>query len=265
MEYKNPWILLDDNQNDWIIWADSVLNIPDNTNTLKHYYNQAKQKRTYSACGIYSTLWAISDLTWYKFSESELLECVDIAERDYGWIEWEWMYLSKAVDCARHYWNNKFPDKKVFSTRFELWDETSLEALQKWHSLVVWYKTSREFYNDSQDDGQVVWEDFPKWWGHLTRCNKWVFIDDSYDGVKKFNRYEIDTIFTLKKNWVFFPSAYLFLKYNTMGEYETQFKAKYGNGTIYSDIDGAITKLEIKDGVDRERFFFSLIWIERAK
>lgn len=264
-EYENPWIQFDENENDWIIASESTLEIPRNTNTIKHYYNQAAQKRTYSWCGIYASLGAISDLTWYKFTTQEILECIDLAEAKYGWVEWEGMYLSKAIDCARAYWNTKFPEKKVFSTRFTLGDDTSLEALQKWHSLVVWYKTSREYNLDSQDDGMIQGKDFPKWGGHLVRCNKGVYIDDNYDGVKKYNRYENDKIFELKKNEVYFPSAYLFLKYNTMWEYETQYKAKYGNGTIYWDIDWAIKKLEIKDGIERERFFFNLIWLERAK
>jgi len=260
MEYEYAGIEFDENPRDWII-GNNTVEIPENTNTTRYEYNQAGQRRTRNACGIYAPLGAISDLTGYKFTTEEILDCVNLAEAEYGWKEDSGMYMSKWVDCARNWWNAKFPEKKVYSLKFSLWDTYSLDALKKNHSLIVWYRTSREYYNDSQDDGVVTGENFPKWGGHLTRCEKWVHILDSYASVKKYNKYEIDTIFTLRKNWVYFPSAYLFLKYENMGKYETQYKNRYWEGTIYNDIEWAIEST----GFDREQFFLLLIWMERAK
>jgi hypothetical protein len=41
-ELEYPGIVEDENQNDWIIAAESTIEIPTNTNNQKHLYNQAE-------------------------------------------------------------------------------------------------------------------------------------------------------------------------------------------------------------------------------
>ena len=167
-------------------------------------------------------MWVISDLTWYEFTAKDKEEIQKLAVDKY-WLKVPWgMYMSKAVDCLRHWWNKKFPDKKLMSFRLTIWDKDFAEALIQKHSLVVWYRTSKEYYNDSQDDWIVTWEDFPKNWWHLVRTNffsQTIKIDDNYFWTKKWNTYTNNKIKELQKNWVFFPSAYLFL-YDTSMEDE---------------------------------------------
>jgi hypothetical protein len=46
-----------------------------------------------------------------------------------------------------------------------------------------------------------------------------------------------------------------------MGEYEKMFKDKYGKGTIFNDIDGAISKCINKDGSLNSKEFFYFVMI----
>lgn len=221
-ELQNQGCILDENtisELDFTLWSDTI-DIPENTNKEKHKYNQWALKRTRNACVLYANAWVISDLTWYKFSEAELLEICDLAEKTYWWNENSWMTLVRWTDCLRNWWNKKFPENTLTSFRLTIWDKQFAEALQKKHSLVVWYYTSKEYYLDSQLDWIIDWENFPRNWWHAVRTNydETIKIDDNYEGKKKFNTYINDKIEILKNNYVYFPSAYLFLKDKTMEE-----------------------------------------------
>lgn len=222
-EIEHSWLILDKNtisEADFMIAADDNIKIPENTNTKRFFYDQSALKwekpylHTWWSCWLFWNMWAISDLTWYEFTEEDKLEIQKLAVDEYGLQVPGGMYMSKAVDCLRTWWNKKFPENKLLSFRTTIWSDLFNEVQAKWHSLVVWYKTSPEYFKDSQDDGKISKEDFPKKWGHLVRTNfnTIVKIDDNYFGKKKFNTYENNKIVKLKENWVFFPSAYFFLK-----------------------------------------------------
>jgi len=225
-EQNFPWIILDKDtisEADYIIWADDEISIDINENKNKFYYNQWKKRepKTNWSCWLFWSVGALTDLTWEEATEEDLIRINKLAIEKYGLsIPWG-MYMSKAVDCIRDDYNSRHPDKQIMSIRCVIWDNTFIEALKKWHSLVVWYKTSPEYYKDSQDNGEINWEDFPKNGWHLVRTNFSEFninIDDNYFGSKKYNTYINNKINELKKNWVFFPSAYLFLYKETMEE-----------------------------------------------
>jgi len=213
-----PWIKFDENPNDFF-WAWWDINIPLNTNTEVIEYNQYSPwikdiyKNTSWSCGLFASIWAVSDYTWYTFSEEEIYEIQKLAIDSY-WLEVPWgMYLSKAIDCVRAYWNTKFPEDTLVSYRLTMWDQNYHEALDKLHSLVVGYKTSRE-YSLEANTWAITSEDFPKGGGHLVRNaenNNISTIRDNYKWIKPFNIYENEKIIPLAKNWVYFPSAYLFL------------------------------------------------------
>jgi hypothetical protein len=116
-----------------------------------HYYNQRLQPRTRNACVLYSVAWTISDLTWYKFSLEELLEIVNIAEKEYWWREDFWMSLPRWVDCVRNWWNTKFPDNKLTSYRIYIGDEIYNKALSLWYTLSCSYLTSSWYYKDTEE------------------------------------------------------------------------------------------------------------------
>jgi len=215
-ELFNTWLIDEVSDNDYLFWSDNIT-INQNTNKDKYWYNQSAQTRTRNACVIYWNCGVISDLTWYKFSEAEILEIVDLAEKSYGWSESWWMAFARWTDCVRTWWNKKFPDNQLITFRIDIWSEKFNEALDKWHSLTVWYKTSRDYLLDSQEDWEIQWEDFKKNWWHLVRLyKKWnnFRIIDNYDWKKIYNDYINNKIEKLQKNWVYFISAYLYLYNN---------------------------------------------------
>lgn len=224
-EQNSPWIILDNNtisEADYIIWSDDKIEIDVNENENKFYYNQWKKRepKTNWSCWPFGSVGALSDLTWIEATEEDLLRINKLAIEKY-WLKIPWgMYMHKAVDCIRDDYNTRHIGKRqIISIRCTIGDEVFIEALKKWHSLIVWYRTSTEYYKDSQDDWVINKDDYPKNGWHLVRTNFKEFninIDDNYFWTKKYNTYINNKILELKKNWVFFPSAYLFLYKETM-------------------------------------------------
>jgi len=218
LEFNTPWLKLGEDtvsEEDYVISSESAFEIPLNTNEVKDcFYNQAKHRITRTSCGIFGALGCVSDLTWYRFSDDELLEAHHLAVAEFGLVVGEWMKMSEAVDCARTFWSKKFPENKIKSFRTLIGTATFNEWLEKWHSFAVGYRTSKEYFIDSQEDWKVDGENFPKVGGHLVRANKKnvkTWIDDNYIGVKKFNSYTNEKLEVLRKNGVYFRSAYIFL------------------------------------------------------
>jgi len=218
-ELETPWIILNEDTispRDYMIGTENPLFIPKNINTDKYLYDQSLKRSpsTLWSCWLFAAMWCISDLTWYEFTEQDINEINKLALSDYGLQPWVWMYMSKAIDCVRDWWNRKFPENKLLSFRLQIGDNKFVEWLNKGHSFAVGYKTSTEYYKDSQDDGVINKKDFPSDWSwHLVRSNfkNVIRIDDNYEWKKTHNTYINNMIKELKDKWIYFPSAYLFL------------------------------------------------------
>jgi len=258
-ELFNTWLIDEVSDNDYLFWSDNIT-INQNTNKDKYWYNQALQLRTRNACVIYWNCGVISDLTWYKFSEAEILEIVYLAEKSYGWSESWWMAFARWTDCVRNWWNKKFPDNKLITFRLDIWSEKFFEALDKWHSLTVWYKTSKDYLLDSQEDWEIQWEDFKKNWWHLVRLyKKWnnLRIIDNYDWKKIYNDYINNKIEKLQKNWVYCISAYLYLFNNDYMSEQIKDNMSLINAKRFFD-RGYTNWLDPKNPITREEFWATL-------
>lgn len=258
-ELENQWLINEVKDTDYLFWTDNIT-INQNTNTIKYEYNQSAQTRTRNACVLYWNCWAVSDLTWYNFSKAELLEIVELAEKKYGWSESWGMSFSRWTDCVRNWWNTKFPDKQLITFRLDIWSDKFFEALNKWHSLTIWYKTSKDYLIDSQEDWIIQWEDFSKNWWHLVRVyKKWddLRIIDNYFWKKIYNDYINNKIEKLQKNWVYFISAYLYLYNNDyMSE---QIKSNISLENAKKFFDRWYTNwLDAKKSLTREEFWATL-------
>lgn len=224
-EVLYPGLLLSSDtisEKDYLIWAIENIVIPQNINKKVFQYNQAKKRTPTTAwsCGLFWSGGAISDLTGYEYTEDDWNRLNAKWIKSYWLVVWMWMTMYRAVDCARDDRNERHPDNKISTYRLEIGSELFAEALRKWHSMVVGYKTSDEYLKDSQDDWVISWEDFPQEWGHLVRSlyNKNILIRDNYFGKKKFNEYINNKINKLKENGVYFNSAYIFLYDKTMND-----------------------------------------------
>jgi len=200
-------------------WDDSEIVLIKQNSEKKHFYNQWAQPRTRNACVLYACVWAISDLTWYEFTLSELLEIVDIAEKDYWWQEDWGMYLPRWVDCVRNWWNKKFPDNKLTSYRLFIWDEIYKKALDLWYTLACSYLISSWYFIDSQDNWVINTNTSKDWdlkWWHAIRIIDPKTIADNYKWKKKYNVYENDKIEKFTQEAMFRKPAYLFIKNSDM-------------------------------------------------
>ena len=235
-ELECTWLIDKTKWTDYRLSGEDKQFIPFNTNVKKFYYNQAEfrgkvtsdvyneYEETRFSCALFWTMWTISDLTGYEFTKEDILAINRSAIDDYGLsIPWG-MWFYQAVDCVRHYWNDVLKFKRLASFRAIIWDEIYTELMSKNHSVIVWYKTSTEYYNDSQDNWVLEGEDFDIGWGHCVRNNHYDFnrIEDNYEWLKEYNDYDILHLEKLKENGVYFASAYYFL----YEEEESEFKYK---------------------------------------
>lgn len=222
-------------ETDFILWTDeagslATLDLRNNLNDYIYEYNQGAKRRTRNACTLYSACGTLWDTMGYKFSEDELLEICALAEAKYGWAENAGGYLYKAVDCVRHWWNAKFSDNQIKTYRVELGTTQAERALNKGYSIMCGYKTSPEYFNDTQDNQRVDNKTYSGYTGgHAVRTRIWIQDDtymsknvvavlkwndviiDNYFWKKKYNVYENKYIAQLKAHGAFFKWGYVFV------------------------------------------------------
>lgn len=218
-EILEGWAILDENtvsENDFLFWANDL---DARLKTLKPdafniSYNQAAQRRTRNWCTNYMAFSAISDMLWITFTLEEILEIHLLAEKKYGWGESWWNYLYKAVDCVRDYYNAKNPDNQLISYRIDLLSKEAQTLFDAWKTIMLWYRTTSEHYQDSQDNWKLDSASFKNakriWW-HAIRKNK----DqnrDNYIGTKKFNDYQNENLVQYVREWTYFRYGYVFFE-----------------------------------------------------
>lgn len=199
--------------------AERLENVTPDTPTYE--YNQAAQRRTRNGCTNYMAIKMLSDLFQYEFSLEEILEIHDLAEKEYWWEESRGNWLHKAIDCARNWWNTKYPDRQVVSYSFPIVSRIGRKVLESGKTVGVGYLTSIDYYNDSQDDGEIDKSSFAsskKGGGHAVSYNGGDIIDN-YVGRKRFNKYENKHLMKLSQEGTFFRNWYVFFKKNEVMEH----------------------------------------------
>lgn len=217
-EIVNNWAILDEHtisETDYIFGSDLLERLENITPDKYQYeYNQRKWEYTRNGCTIFMALWAISDMTGYKFSDDEILDICKLCEAKYGWSPSWGNYLHKSVDCVRNWWNAKFPDNKLVSFRFRLDSQEGQRLLDSNKTVCIWFHTSVKHYNDAQDNGNLDSETFAwaeKGGGHAVRINNYKTIDN-YSGWKKYNKYGTKKILSYVQDGTYFPHAYVFFE-----------------------------------------------------
>ena len=180
---------------------------------VKWEYNQWSEWETRNWCTIFSAVTELSYLMNRKFTLCEIKEIGHKMIADGKLDPDNWAYLSDAIDYVRRWWNEKFPDRKVESYKIDYTDLKIRKLLKtsKLKMTQLWYRTSKELYDDVQDDWVASKWNYPKVGGHAV-SKWWVWIIDNYKGKHKRNRYNFDKFDELLKNWVIFPTWYVFLK-----------------------------------------------------
>jgi len=169
-------------------------------------YDQSLQDRTRNGCVLYASIGVLSDIFEKEFSLEELLEIVDLAEKDYGWEESRGMWLHKGASCVRSWWNKNNPDRQVTNHQIEIGSDEYFELIEAGYPVMVGYFTNSKYYEDKEEDGTINQEyddTVQKKYGHAVRQYKNKIIDN-YKDKRKYNIYKNEHIIELKKLGLWF-------------------------------------------------------------
>lgn len=224
-EILQGWTVFDENENDFEVWEKINLKELLFANKVKPKKRNEIDQLSWQ-CWPTSMFLCISDLFDYEPGKKDFDDLREESKK-YWWEDKKWMFFSKAANCVRNFWNNKFPDKKVWFVKINVDSEEFDFALDCGYRLPLGYKISSEHFKDSQDNWKIDNDNFPKnWTWHLVSMASWSYLEiDNYPAKLKYNEYYNKQIKTLVKNGVYSNTTYLFLKENTntMWEYEKQF------------------------------------------
>jgi len=175
--------------------------------------------QTWRTCFLYWPMWAVSDLTWCKFTKEDQDFIIDKAwKSEYAnpkWWGYFWYWVKSVVDL----YNSKYAKKweHIEYQRFNMkkyWQE----FVDKWYSIIIWYKHTKKLVQDKRDDWilnfswwEYTWED--KWYWHCTRMTK---IGNDNKIVNNYvwytnNVFWIDNYKKEIDNWLFFDFWYVLL------------------------------------------------------
>jgi len=174
-----------------------------------------------SSCSLHACLWALSDLTGYKFGLEEIKWLWNEAKKD-GASEWWGWWMYKAVDLVRHYRNNTHPLSTITSWQIRLGWNKYRDVLDKWYSVIVGYRWNRLYNNDVDDNCILEWYEFGEgtYW-HAIRTYKkrpndfgklvnGIYWTDNYEKTKNCNVYRLAQNARLIENNVFFSYGYFY-------------------------------------------------------
>ncbi len=147
----------------------------------------------------------------------------ELFKKEYGAIEWVWMYIYKWVDWDRKWWNEKNPLKKVTTFKVNNWSELFNKLVNKGLMFKTWYRTNAWLTKDKFDnwiiDNSI--KHTKQTWGHavygleptLDWMKKWasVTIVNSYAKTSSMNIFWVNNIKGQAENWSFFKSAYFYI------------------------------------------------------
>lgn len=128
-----------------IVWAnwDKRVIPPDNIPQARNRFNRIQYNQpdvSENSCSIHWPIGALSDLTGKTFTIQQIKDLWEQMKKDwYASEEWGW-YGWYAVDLVRKFWNSMFPDDKVCSLTVEIWSDLYYKLLDKWYSVVHWYR-----------------------------------------------------------------------------------------------------------------------------
>lgn len=212
------WAILDDKttkSTDFVFWWESDLSVKlklaYNNNTIFTEFNQSSEELLWYFCTILSWLTCLNYNIWTNYWVEDAKIIAERMNKDWLFNYKKWWRLADAIDYIRNY-HNEISEEKVISYRLAIWSEEHKIAWEKNLAIQYWYFTSKEFLNDSQDDGIVQWVDFPKWYWHAT-TDLWIKTTvNSYKWKLAKNIYEIKDMIKLVENEVIYPDWYLFIK-----------------------------------------------------
>lgn len=213
----------------------SLDKIPNARNSISDYKDN--QGNT-SECVIRAWVGCITDNYW-KYIDWFLEKAREKAPQ-YGFEEWEGMYMEEWAKLCRDIWNEIKPDDPVITYEINMHDREKVDKiLDKGYSIHIWYWGNQMYNADKRDDCCINEGDFKdatyyhsvRWTlsGLVKKCDGDIFVRDNYSG-RPCNDYWVKNLQKLIENDVFFDNGYIYIfKNDIMPEYITQENATTSN------------------------------------
>jgi hypothetical protein len=231
---------------DWRMGAGILENVPAAPLTFWEYQIQYNQLEVHDmSCTIFASAGAISDLTGYRFNNTQFRFLVEEAKKD-DFSDTEGWYIYKAVDLLRRWWKANEGDMTTY--RVNVAGSDFVEALNKGYSVVTGYRGNSQYNQDVAADGvldniSIVNTTY----GHAIRIARdrdlpdyARLVIDNYLDAQPFNTYriKIDDLPKLVDKGVFYYSGYIFVS-----NVERMFKDVVRNSQTewyYSELEWAV-------------------------
>lgn len=204
---------------DWRLGG-SLADLPPAPSTFWHTQIQYNQLEVHPmSCTIFASAGAISDLTGYRFTQSQFQQLVAAAKQD-DFSDYDGWYIYKAVDLVRNWWKREKDDSLV-SYLVDLNTSDLTEVLKKGYSVVTGYRGNSQYNEDVGVDGILDNLSIGNTtYGHAIRLiqdrndpNYARVIIDNYVGSQAFNIYRIRVkdFPQLVNRSIFYSSGYIFV------------------------------------------------------
>ena len=204
---------------DWRMGAGILEEIPPAPLTFWENQIQYNQLEVNSmSCTIFAAAGAISDLTGYRFDNTQFRALVEEAKKD-DFSDTDGWYIYKAVDLLRRWWKNNAGE--IASYRVDVAGADFAKAIAKGYSIVTGYRGNAQYNRDVAADGILDNISIGNTtYGHAIRISRdrdrpdYVrLVIDNYLDAQPFNTYRIKIadLPQMVKNGVFYSSGYIFV------------------------------------------------------
>jgi len=178
------------------VWKWDIIETP-SLNFKKAWEIQYHQH--WNTCFLYWPMWAVSDLTWYEFvkeaQEDLVVEAWASKYADPKWWWYFWYWIKSVCDL----YNERYAENSQWLEYYRVPKKDWEEWLDRWYSIVIWYKHSKEWVNDKRDDwiinkSNTEYDWTEDWYWHCTRLIKYdwkYYIVNNYSWTSQ-NIFEID-------------------------------------------------------------------------
>lgn len=218
-------------ERDFILGRDvNVLDLAPVQDDIHFFYNQYELLggQLSHFCSGMSPIHTICSIYNYEMTQKDRESYRKYAQEKYGYKAGFGNLLQTGVLCAVNWWNGYFPTKKV--TFLQIPELISMDVMLAWdkkYGVCTGYRGDSAYNRDRDDNGVVDGVRFGSNYGHGVPIfkKKLPRVHDSFKG-RKTNEYDLRDIGSLRRNGVYFPTAYIIVPDPDLQLKETILKAR---------------------------------------
>lgn len=208
------WAIESNFEYDYIMWGIEQP-IPLHTFEIKKIqYNQSKNDPR--GCTWYAVMTCIANNWSIVWTDEDFKYMRENASR-YGYVSWEWMYLSKAGDMVVDYLNIKYPTQWRIKKPIDIVDEW-MYYMDMWYMLHMGSKINKTYTNDILD-WLISKARGKEWTGHsrsTSNIQVRTSIVENYYWWLPFNVIDLRDWVEINKSNQFYRQAFIYYPTNKM-------------------------------------------------